>query len=197
MAIVDIRALHDLLQQAMEHISSQYRESSAAAPPNGACPLDPRTYQELRGARLDTALGPPLSQATPTRDPNYRTLARVPDGDQSRRQMEGAPIPPIQPEAPTLSYPEWWHSTADVVPLLLRGMYGRKGGGDGAYRRCLEAAEGSVEDWNDFCRFLDRRQNLTAGGESQNRACWSKAYGSKADKKSWCDNQFGPESNGG
>jgi hypothetical protein len=86
--------------------------------------------------------------------------------------------------------PEWWGTAAKILQILPRGMYGNGSDGRDAYSRCIRAAEGDVEDWNNFCRFLGRGENHVAGGGSQNEACWSKAFDSENKKKLWCENQF-------
>jgi hypothetical protein len=92
---------------------------------------------------------------------------------------------------PMPTIPDWWITAAKIGQLLFRGMYGNAGDGRGAYGRCIRASEGSVDDWEDFCRFLGRGENNTVGGESQNRACWGKTFQSENEKSQWCENQFG------
>jgi hypothetical protein len=87
--------------------------------------------------------------------------------------------------------PDWWIAAATIGQLLPRGMYGNAGDGRGAYGRCIRASSGSVDDWEDFCKFLGRGENNTVGGESQNRACWGKTFQSENEKRQWCENQFG------
>ncbi len=103
----------------------------------------------------------------------------------------GAAFPPVTPEhlpsIPMPALPEWWK----YVGPILRGVLSHRGfGGDDNYRRCMIAADGNAEEWEDFCRHLERAQNNTSGGQSQNDACWSKTYESEVNKKLWCANQF-------
>jgi hypothetical protein len=112
-------------------------------------------------------------------------------------RARGAPIrtyPPASVFAPPIQdpkVPDWWITAAKIGQLLFRGMYGNAGDGKGAYGRCVSAAGGSVDDWENFCRFLGRGENNTVGGESQNRACWGKTFESENEKRQWCENQFG------
>lgn len=107
---------------------------------------------------------------SPRPDPNIRELRKVIPGDTTSQSVSEESDHPLR--------------------LLLKGMYGNGAAGDDAYTRCVKAAEGSTDDWENFCRFLARRQNNTVGGESQNRACWSKSLLSKSEKKNYCYNQF-------
>ena len=66
-----------------------------------------------------------------------------------------------------------------------------RGGGGDTYDRCIRAVDGSAEQWEEFFKRLVFGKNKTVGGESQNRACWSKTYESPNNKKQWCENQFG------
>jgi hypothetical protein len=100
--------------------------------------------------------------------------------------MSPAPVPPV----PVPAIPDWWIAAAKIMQVLPRGMYGNGGDGRDAYRRCIQAAGGGTEDWENFCRFLGRGTNNTAGGESQNRACWKKTFESQDQKQQWCENQF-------
>lgn len=103
-------------------------------------------------------------------DPNIRDLRKVVPGDTTSQSAPEESDHPLR--------------------LLLKGMYGDGATGDDAYTRCVKAAEGETDDWENFCRFLDRRQNNTVGGESQNSACWSQSLLSKNEKKNYCYNQF-------
>jgi hypothetical protein len=102
-----------------------------------------------------------------------------------------SPSRPLSEPWPIQTLPEWWITAAKIGQLLFRGMYGNAGDGRRAYGRCIRASEGSVDDWEDFCRFLGRAENNTVGGESQNRACWGKTFQSENEKRQWCENQFG------
>ena len=101
------------------------------------------------------------------------------------------PGPPLSPQpitAPTI--PEAWKTAWKILQLYPAIASGR-GGGGGAYDRCIRAVDGSTEQWEEFCKSLVFGKNKTVGGESQNRACWSKTYESPNNKKEWCENQFG------
>lgn len=99
--------------------------------------------------------------------------------------------PASAPPSPMPMVPDWWIAAGKIGQLLLRGMYGNPGDGRGAYGRCIRASSGSVDDWEDFCKFLGRGENNTVGGESQNKACWGKTFLSENEKRNWCENQFG------
>jgi hypothetical protein len=147
--------------------------------------------------------------ATPL-DPNFRQLSRTPSSDRAQGAIAapgqsadqprptysvgagGSPdspdattVPPPPQSIPMSAVPEWLKAFGKVL------HFDPSNWSSDDYARCLKAAAGSTEDWEDFCRNLPRGKNNTAGGESQNRACWSKTFQSEADKKRWCDNQFG------
>jgi hypothetical protein len=120
------------------------------------------------------------------------SMTTVPLGWRGRRLP--IPVPPmgstqVQP-LPVPAIPDWWIAAAKIGQVFSRGMYGNAGDGRDAYSRCIQAAEGGTEDWENFCRFLGRGTSNTAGGESQNRACWSKTFESQNQKQQWCENQF-------
>ena len=100
----------------------------------------------------------------------------------------GTTLPPPPITAPTI--PEAWKTAWKILQLYPAIASGR-GGGGGAYDRCIRAVDGSTEQWEEFCKSLVFGKNKTSGGESQNRACWSKTYESPNNKKEWCENQFG------
>jgi hypothetical protein len=108
-----------------------------------------------------------------------------------RDQHAGPAIGPDAAGIPASTLPDWPDIAAKIPQVLPRGMYGSGSAGDSARGRCLQASEGNTDDWENFCKFLDRRQNNTLGGESQNRACWSKTFESEENKKQWCELQFG------
>lgn len=147
-------------------------------------------YSRDQGGATDT--GQPSTEGTETLWSDGKRPAPVTAGF-SRFGVRPPPtsIPPgMIPPISTPAIPEWWSTAAKLFQILPRGMYGGGSGGRNAYNRCIRAAEGNTEDWNDFCRYLERDENNTLGGESQNRACWSKAFESEAQKKQWCENQF-------
>lgn len=142
--------------------------------------------------------GFPLSEEASSVDDTFDTIAAhgiaqsaVPVGWRARGTVirtsptGSVSAPPMR--MPTI--PDWW-ITAAKIGLLFQGMYGNAGDG-GAYGRCIRASKGSVDDWENFCRFLGRGENNTVGGESQNRACWGKTFQSENEKRQWCENQFG------
>ncbi len=158
----------------------------------------------------------PTAEIATPRDSNFRRLTRVPTISRSEPMSERRDSPsslpysngtgstpfdplsasrqsegPFDPRTPAPTLPDWWDTAAKLLQVFPRGMYGSGGAGDSARGRCLEASEGDTDDWENFCRFLDRRQNNTSGGESQNRACWSKAFESEENKRQWCELQFG------
>ena len=61
-----------------------------------------------------------------------------------------------------------------------------------ALQKCLSAAQGDADDWNDFCGSLPEPLGAAvAGRDSAKRQCRSKAYESPRNKINWCYNQFG------
>jgi hypothetical protein len=117
----------------------------------------------------------------------------VPVGWRARgTPIRTSPAGPVSaPPMPMPKIPDWWIAAAKIGQILFRGMYGNAGDGRGAHGRCIRASEGSVDDWENFFKFLGREENNTVGGESQNRACWSKTFQSENEKRQWCENQFG------
>ncbi len=104
------------------------------------------------------------------------------------------PIPPsgpvTVPQIPMPHIPEAWRQMWRLLQILPRVASGAFRGGGDDYSRCIRAADGDTDDWEELCRRLEYGQNNTAGGESVGRACWSKTYESRQNKKAWCDNQF-------
>jgi hypothetical protein len=108
-----------------------------------------------------------------------------------RGRGSSVPIQPSTPRPPiSFPVPDWWDTAAKILQILPRGIYGNGSDGRDAYGRCIRAAEGSIDDWNDFCTFLGRGTNHVAGGGSQNQACWGKTHESATNKRNWCENQF-------
>lgn len=107
----------------------------------------------------------------------------------------GRPItmPPMgsgtQPSISMPQIPEWLKVLGRVLQFDPRRWSGDGGSDD--YRRCIRAAAGSTEEWEEFCGSLGQGQNNTLGGESQKRACWAKTFETKTNKRLWCSNQFG------
>jgi len=119
---------------------------------------------------------------------------------QAGYRLGGIPFPPVTPvPPPQIPMPpvgDWLKAAGSSWWQLQKYMYSRlAGGGAGGsdeYRRCVGAAAANdPEQWEEFCRNLGYAPNKTVGGESQNRACWSKTYESDINKKQWCENQFG------
>lgn len=100
------------------------------------------------------------------------------------------PLPPTGPQQvteipmPHLHLPEAWKTIWTIMQVLPRLMAGVSGSGDDR-SRCINAANGTTDDWESFCRSL--------GSKSARGACWSKTYEPSTDKKNWCGAQFGVE----
>lgn len=98
------------------------------------------------------------------------------------------PFPPTDPQSvpqiPMPHLPEAWKTIWTMMQVLPRVMAGVPGSG-GDRRRCISAANGTTDDWENFCRSLSSK--------SARGACWSKTYEPATDKKNWCDGQFGVE----
>jgi RHS repeat-associated protein len=68
------------------------------------------------------------------------------------------------------------------------------GGAGSPLQRCLAAADGSDEDWNNFCRSIPiREENNVVGAQSARAACFSHSFSSTVGKKNWCENQYGKQ----
>jgi hypothetical protein len=118
---------------------------------------------------------------------------------QAGYRLGGIPLPPMPVPPPQIPMPpvgdwlkaagsSWWQ----LQKYMYSGLLGGGAGGSDEYRRCVRAATANdPEQWEEFCRSLRYAPNKTVGGESQNRACWSKTYESDINKKQWCENQFG------
>lgn len=105
------------------------------------------------------------------------------------------PFPPFgpvpAPEGSEGSANEFWRRLREFWSLISPRV-GASGGGGSDFNRCLRAASGSTEDWEEFCRSIPSGlMSKTVGGETAKRACWSKTYESGNNKTEWCDNQFG------
>jgi hypothetical protein len=62
---------------------------------------------------------------------------------------------------------------------------------DPAYQKCVKAAAGSGDDWDDFCGSLPATMKLRGAGNSKARsACYGHKYSSPTEKKNWCELQF-------
>jgi hypothetical protein len=205
------------MQQSLQH-----KEGSFDPVPNGAHGPDADGYPSRQGGSLGRLhalqaersgrdeLSQPQSQ-----DPNFRQLSRapivnrpLPDGGlatprlptASSLRLRGkgipiplAPIPPTsQPPISMPAIPEWWKTFGTILRVDSFPDMVRDGEGD-EHRRCVRAAYGSNSDWDEFCKYLDFGWNKTVGGETQNRGCWSKTNESNANRKLWCDLQFGDD----
>jgi len=110
-------------------------------------------------------------------------------------RLGGIPLPfppPIPPSPiPMPEIPDWMKAAGAILQLFQRSIGIGGGGGNDDYRRCLRAASGSTDDWEEFCRNLGPGLSKTVGANTQNNACWSKTYESEQNKTGWCDNQFG------
>jgi len=116
--------------------------------------------------------------------------ATAPTIKMAQRVLPGIPFPLPGPPTPIPmpAIPDWLKAAGPI----LRGVFShlRIGGYDN-YSRCMRAAAGDTDQWEDFCRHLGAGMSNTSGGETQNRACWSKTFESKNNKEQWCRNQFG------
>lgn len=96
-----------------------------------------------------------------------------------------------KPSVPLPHIPDWWRDAVKVLQGYARSFSPNGGWGGDDYRRCLSAAEGDSNDWENLCRSLPSGSNNVAGNQSQNQACWEKTYESRNNKINWCQNQFG------
>jgi hypothetical protein len=190
--------LEDLRSASFVPRDSNFRQLSRI-PADGTSPSD-RSNEPINLVARGFGNSFPVQEGASSPDDTFGTIAArgiapptVPVGWRAR----GVPIrtsPSGSASAapmPKPTVPDWWITAAKIGQLLLQGMYGNAGDGKGAYGRCIRASEGSVDDWENFCRFLGRGENNTVGGESQNRACWGKTFESENEKRQWCENQFG------
>lgn len=104
------------------------------------------------------------------------------------------PFPPFgpvpAPEGSEAPAHEFWRRLKEFWSHISPRIGASGGGSD--FNRCLRAASGSTEDWEEFCRSIPSGlMSKTVGGETAKRACWSKTYESGNNKTEWCDNQFG------
>jgi hypothetical protein len=184
---------------------SSYQPFSVSS---GQAPSEPRDPNFRRLARVYIT-DPRQDGVDPDRPGNYSSQ-RIDDPSQASGSNTSAPAPAIKnaqlvlpggmslpppvpvppPQIPMPAIPDWWKAAGPILRGVLSGM---GGGGNDGYRRCMRAADGSTEQWEEFCRNLASGTNNTAGGETQNRACWSKTYESETNKKEWCSNQFGSD----
>jgi hypothetical protein len=104
----------------------------------------------------------------------------------------GVVDPGMSPVPPGV-YNEWRKGVEGLWKFCLKVASGFGGGGDDDHKRCLSAAKGDENKWNNFCESLKGGSNNTVGGQSMRRACWEKTYESRTSKLNWCHNQFGQE----
>lgn len=121
------------------------------------------------------------------------------------------------PPPPQIPMPDAWKTwgpalglTLQMLPSLIPGV--DRGGRDGdnlqifprvtprsgrgqesVFRRCMAAAAGDNEDWENFCRSIGGERNNVSAGEMARQACWSKTETSRNVKENWCKNQYGPD----
>jgi hypothetical protein len=72
------------------------------------------------------------------------------------------------------------------------GGYCSGGGGKDPYQKCLDAADGSDSDWENFCNSIPfSEQNNVVGGGPAQIACREHQHSSPVEKRNWCENQYG------
>jgi hypothetical protein len=119
-----------------------------------------------------------VSQAIPRPKPGFGPLPPVfVPGTPENRQWRDQAIRGMQ-------------GLVDAWSNAFQGSRGR-GRGQDEYWRCLAAAEGTEDDWDNFCDSLGGGMSKTVGAETMKRACRSKTFESKINKRAWCNNQFG------
>lgn len=201
MATPNILETYELLRRAMQQNYLGQQGAGYCPMPNSGPGYNSGGYNSPQGGLLGRLLALQGQQspdepiagngAAPSVPPelNFRLVRRSPvanradDGAAAPTQSEGQPSESIP------AIPEWWKAAGPILRGALSGAAGGGGGDD--HSRCTAAADGSYEQWAEFCRQLERKQNNTVGGESQNKACWSKGLESPTNRKHWCDNQFG------
>jgi hypothetical protein len=94
------------------------------------------------------------------------------------------------PEIPMPRIPDWWRAVGAYLQLY-RDVRRSWSGGDDDYNRCMRAAAGDTDSWEELCRHLDFQMSKTTGAQSANRGCWAKTYEPPQNKENWCRNQFG------
>ncbi len=158
--------------------------------------------------------------AFPQRDPNFRELVsrsgidaqppqqmgeyseewlRKPEGSPNNAEIIpvggfSAPMPGrrgfVLPQPKEEDVAALWKGLRNVLQFYGRMRHGTGGGSD-EYRKCLRAAAGDTNAWEELCRSLKPGWNNVVGPETVKRACWSKTFESSVNKKQWCENQFG------
>lgn len=152
------------------------------------------------GPDLSSGQGRGSASGSPGPDSGALAANNVARSTRGDVNLSSAPAPGSK--LPDLSNGSSTQSLALPVPDALGALWtiyqlqrgaisGSFGSGNDNYNRCVRAVDGGTDDWENFCKYLERAQNNTVGGESQNRACWSKTYESRTNKKQWCENQFG------
>ena len=100
----------------------------------------------------------------------------------------GSTLPPVSTPG-TQAW--WWDQTkrghqglADFTKSLIEGIFAKGFGGNGIQNRCIRAASGEPEDWEEFCRDLE-------GAGSSRSDCWSKVHEPSQERRNWCYSAFG------
>jgi hypothetical protein len=144
---------------------------------------------------------PTQSQAIPGENGDSAfQLASFPGASVLRQPAPMPGVTPINDDA--LRRPWWAPGPPDpwLAEQFRKGIDGlvnsyrsrsRAAGGGADYERCMRAANGDTDQWEDFCRGLPDAWNRVVGAQSLREACWSKTYESTENKINWCRNQFG------
>lgn len=223
MATVNTRGAYELLRRALIQQSLQQQEGNSSLSLKSRPGPDADGYGSSKGSSLGNGpraeqSGKDAMPYQQPQDPNFRQLSRTPivnrplsnayGGEFSTPRLPIAaplrwsgngmriPLQPIPPGPPPPfsmpAIPNWWKAFGTILRIDRFPDLPRDSEGD-EHRRCLRAANGSTTDWEELCKYRDFGWNKTSGGETQNRACWSKTHESKATKKLWCDLQFGDD----
>jgi len=173
---------------ALEGKQSPYQPPAGNDGAASATPSDPNFRQLSRVLSANRAQGA-IAAPTQSADQPSPTDSVGASGSLDLPSATTAPVPP--PSIPTSAVPEWWKTAWKILQFDPTNWSGAGGEEGDDYDRCLRAAGGRTKDWEEFCKRLGPGQNNTAGGESQKKACWSKTFESRTNKKNWCANQFG------
>jgi RHS repeat-associated protein len=127
------------------------------------------------------------------------TMNVDPSGLQAITTIPGAP-PIAIPDYPLPGTPQgqaWTQGAIRSLNGLINACYGavrhllEAPTDNPDYDRCIEAANGSDDDWAKFCGSIPGSMpNRVSGGGSARGACYSKTLESRISKKNWCRNQF-------
>jgi len=150
--------------------------NDAPIPQRERLPLEPRGVNEMQSTSVQ---------------PNERVTPVLAGFGQLARPTAFPPFGPAPVPENSSQAGEFWRRLKEFWSLVSPRV-GGSGGGDGDFSRCLRAASGSTDDWEEFCRTIPSGlMSKTVGGETAKRACWSKTYESGNNRTEWCDNQFG------